>query len=61
MYFDTSGDYYDKLAEFYEGYMAAMDPERKWQLRFHGNYSGVLQGIYAMKSGCSHSAGNCRL
>jgi hypothetical protein len=27
MYFDTSGDYYDALAEFYEIYMAAMDPD----------------------------------
>jgi hypothetical protein len=27
MYFNTSGDYYDSLAEFYETYMAAMDPE----------------------------------
>jgi hypothetical protein len=27
MYFDTTGDYYDRLATFYEGYLAAMDPE----------------------------------
>jgi len=27
MYFDTSGDYSDAFAEFYETYMAAMDPD----------------------------------
>ena len=27
MYFDTSGDYSEVLAEFYEKYMAAMDPD----------------------------------
>lgn len=27
LYFDTSGDYVDELAEFYENYAAAMDPD----------------------------------
>ena len=27
MYFDTSGDYSEAFAEFYEAYMAAMDPD----------------------------------
>lgn len=27
MYFDTSGDYSEKFAEFYEAYMMAMDPD----------------------------------
>lgn len=27
MYFDTSGDYSEKFAEFYEAYMLAMDPD----------------------------------
>jgi hypothetical protein len=27
MFFDTSGDYSEKFAEFYEAYMAAMDPD----------------------------------
>ena len=29
MYFDTSGDYSEALAEFYETYMLAMDPDDK--------------------------------
>jgi len=28
MYFDTSGDYSEELARFYEAYLAAMDPEQ---------------------------------
>jgi len=28
MYFDTSGDYSEAFAEFYEAYMAAMDPDQ---------------------------------
>ena len=27
MYFDTSGDYSEEFAEFYEAYMMAMDPD----------------------------------
>jgi hypothetical protein len=51
MYFDTSGDYYDKLAEFYEAYMAAMDPETG-----NGNCTCMAitpefsKGIYAMEN-----------
>jgi hypothetical protein len=50
MYFDTSGDYYDRLAEFYETYMAAMDPETG-----NGNCDRMAitpefsRGIYAME------------
>lgn len=50
MYFDTAGDYYDKFAEFYEAYMAAMDPETG-----DGNCASMAitpefsRGIYAME------------
>jgi hypothetical protein len=50
MYFDTAGDYYDKFAEFYETYMAAMDPETG-----NGNCASMAitpefsKGIYAME------------
>ena len=50
MYFDTAGDYYDKLAEFYEAYMAAMDPDAG-----DGNCNSMAitsefsKGIYAME------------
>jgi hypothetical protein len=50
VYFDTAGDYYDKLAEFYEAYMAAMDPENG-----DGNCASMAitpefsKGIYAME------------
>jgi hypothetical protein len=51
LYFDTAGDYYDKLAEFYEAYMAAMDPETG-----DGNCDSMAitqkfsEGIYAMEN-----------
>jgi hypothetical protein len=51
MYFDTAGDYYDRLAEFYEIYMAAMDPETG-----NGNCAPMAitpafsRGIYAMEN-----------
>jgi hypothetical protein len=51
LYFDASGDYYDKLAEFYEAYMAAMDPETG-----NGNCDAMAitpkfsNGIYAMEN-----------
>jgi hypothetical protein len=50
VYFDTASDYYDKLAEFYEAYMAAMDPESG-----DGNCASMAitpefsKGIYAME------------
>jgi hypothetical protein len=50
MYFDTAGDYYEKLAEFYEAYMAAMDPETG-----NGDCASMAitpefsRGIYAME------------
>jgi hypothetical protein len=50
MYFDTSGDYYDALAAFYEIYMTAMDPEEG-----DGDCSAMAispefsTGIYAME------------
>jgi hypothetical protein len=50
VYFDTSSDYYDKLAEFYEAYLAAMDPENG-----NGNCASMAitpefsKGIYAME------------
>jgi hypothetical protein len=51
MYFDTSGDYYDRLAGFYESYMAALDPETR-----NGNCNAMemtpefSKGIYAMEN-----------
>jgi hypothetical protein len=51
LFFDTAGDYYDTLAEFYEAYMAAMDPEVG-----HGDCSAMAitpefsQGIYALEN-----------
>jgi hypothetical protein len=50
MYFDTAGDYYDKLAAFYEAYLAAMDPETG-----NGNCASMAitsefsKGIYALE------------
>jgi hypothetical protein len=50
LYFDTAGDYYDNFAEFYEIYLAAMDPETG-----SGNCAamaitpGFSKGIYAME------------
>ncbi len=45
MYFDTTGEYWDDLAEFYEAYMMAMDPDDG-----DGDCS-------AMAIGSEHSAG----
>jgi len=50
LYFDTSIDYYDEFAEFYEAYMAAMDPETG-----NGDCASMAitpefsKGIYAME------------
>jgi len=50
MYFDTSGDYSEDFAEFYEAYMMAMDPDEG-----NGDCSAVAigsdfsKGIYAME------------
>ncbi len=50
MYFDTSGDYSEAFAEFYEAYMMAMDPDEG-----NGDCSsmaigpGFSRGIYAME------------
>ena len=50
MYFDTSGDYSEAFAEFYEAYMAAMDPDEG-----NGDCSAAAispefsKGIYAME------------
>jgi len=50
MYFDTSGDYSETFAEFYEAYMAAMDPDEGT-----GDCSAMAigpdfsKGIYAME------------
>jgi methionine synthase II (cobalamin-independent) len=50
IYFDTASDYYDKLAAFYETYLAAMDPETG-----DGNCAALAitpefsRGIYAME------------
>jgi methionine synthase II (cobalamin-independent) len=50
IYFDTAGNYYDKLAAFYETYLAAMDPETG-----NGNCDSMAisaefsKGIYAME------------
>jgi hypothetical protein len=50
MFFDTSGDYSEAFAEFYEAYMTAMDPEEGT-----GNCSRVAlspvfsKGIYALE------------
>ncbi|MCK5056589.1 MAG: hypothetical protein KAT34_08040, partial [Candidatus Aminicenantes bacterium] len=50
MYFDTSNDYSEAFAEFYEVYMAAMDPEEG-----NGDCSALAvspdfsKGIYAME------------
>ncbi len=50
MYFDTSGDYYDELAVFYENYLMAMDPDDG-----NGDCSSMAispefsKGIYAME------------
>jgi hypothetical protein len=50
MYFDTAGDYYDRLAAFYEVYLAAMDAETG-----HGDCAAMAitpefsRGIYAME------------
>ena len=50
MYFDTSGDYSESFAEFYEVYMAAMDPDEG-----NGDCSAAAvspefsKGIYAME------------
>jgi hypothetical protein len=50
IYFDTAGDYYDKLAAFYEVYLAAMDPETG-----NGDCASMAispefsRGIYAME------------
>ena len=50
MYFDTTGDYSDDLAGFYEIYMAAMDPDEGTgdcsQLSISPDYS---KGIYAFE------------
>ncbi len=50
MYFDTSGDYSEELAEFYEIYLAAMDPDDGTgdcsQLSISPDYS---KGIYAFE------------
>lgn len=51
MYFDTAGDYSEKLAAFYEAYMAAMDPETG-----NGDCSAMAitpafsKGIYALET-----------
>ncbi|MBD3391399.1 MAG: hypothetical protein GF418_05065 [Chitinivibrionales bacterium] len=51
LYFDTSGDYSDAFAEFYEAYMAAMDPDEG-----SGNCSALAispdfaKGLHAMKA-----------
>ena len=45
MYFDTSGDYSEAFAEFYEAYMAAMDP------------AGGTGGVSAMAISPAHAAG----
>jgi methionine synthase II (cobalamin-independent) len=50
IHFETAGDYYDTLAEFYETYLAAMDPETG-----NGNCEAMAitrdfaSGIYAME------------
>ncbi len=50
MHFDTSGDYSDDLAGFYESYLAAMDPEEG-----NGDCSSMAisrdysQGLYALE------------
>lgn len=50
MYFDTSGDYSEAFAEFYEAYMAAMDPDEGT-----GDCSAMAigpefsKGVYAME------------
>ncbi len=50
MYFDTSGDYSDAFAEFYESYMMAMDPDEG-----NGDCSAMAiseeysKGIYEME------------
>lgn len=50
MYFDTSGDYSEAFAEFYEAYMAAMDPDEGT-----GDCSAMAigpefsKGLYAME------------
>jgi hypothetical protein len=50
MYFDTTGDYSEELAEFYEVYIEAMDPDDGTgdcsQLSISPNYS---KGIYAFE------------
>ena len=50
MYFDTSGDYSEELAEFYEAYLYAMDPEEGTgdcsQLAISTEFS---KGIYTLE------------
>ena len=50
IYFDTTGDYYDKLAAFYENYLAAMDPETgNGDCGSMAISSEFSKGIYAME------------
>jgi hypothetical protein len=57
-WFDTSGDYSEAFAEFYEAYLAAMDPEQG-----SGDCSAMAisprcsKGIYALEAALSKSNG----
>ena len=37
MYFDTSGDYSEAFAEFYEAYLSAMDPDHAYIVTVRGH------------------------
>ena len=51
MFFDTSGEYYDELAEFYESYMAAMDPDDgTGDCSSMAISSDFARGLYALES-----------
>jgi hypothetical protein len=51
MYFDTTGDYSEKFAEFYEGYIMAMDPgEGTGDCSSMAISSDYSKGIYALKN-----------
>ena len=51
MYFDTSGDYSEPFADFYESYMVAMDPdEGSGDCSAMAISSEFSRGIYAMEN-----------
>ena len=50
MYFDTTGDYSDEFAEFYEAYMVAMDPDDgTGDCSAMAISEGYSHGIYALE------------